>query len=455
MHLAPFLFSFKKQSHAVDFLRCVVTITLLTGCQSYQSQPLDLASHAESWRARASSDQDVRSFAKKLSKNSSHSGKFDPGDGLSLSEGETVALLYHPDLRLARARAGVALATAENAGLWDDPRFSLNVLRVVDNIPSPWVIATSLSFTLPVSGRLKVERARAEAVSQAQLAKIAESEQKVLHDLREKWLQWSAVQLELQETKALIAQLEPIVVGTSKLTEAGEMPRTESKLFQIEQEQRRGEQARLQGELEESSQELRALMGLAPGAQVELLVSTSLPNAFGNGPPSESHPTMLRLAAEFEVAEKTLLRETRKQYPDLTLGPAYETEDGQSRIGFTSGIPLPILNSNKGGIATARAQRKLARAAYETEYERIVGRLSSLDAKARGVQARQDNLEQTLVPLVDQQVEDAWNLVALGEGSSLVLLESLVRAHEVKLEIITVHLDLAQVQTEQRLSRGR
>ncbi|MGJ8726485.1 MAG: TolC family protein [Roseibacillus sp.] len=454
MQSVPNLFLFKNQFYAANVLGCALAMVVLTGCQSYQSQPLDLASHAESWRARSSSNEDVRSFARKLSKGSSRGGKFDSGNGLSLAEGETVALLYHPDLRLARAHAGVALATAEHAGLWDDPQLGFDVLRVTESVPSPWLLSSSLSLTLPVSGRLEVERSRAKAVSQAELAKIAETEQKVLHDLREEWLRWTAVGLELEETKGLMAQLEPIVVGTSKLAEVGEMPQTESKLFHIEQEQRRGELARLQGELEESGQNLRALMGLSPGAQVELVPSASFEDSCESGKPSDSHPTMLRLSAEYEVAEKTLLREIRKQYPDLTIGPALEREEGQSRIGLLSGIPVPILNSNKGGIATARAERELARAAYETGYERMVGRLASLNAKARGIKARRSNLEQTLVPLVDRQIGDAWNLVALGEGSSLVLLESLVRAHEVKLDLISIHRDLAQVQTEYRLLQG-
>ena len=396
----------------------------------------------------------MRSFAKRLSKTSSSGGKFDPNNGLSLAEGEEVALLYHPDLRVARARAGVALATSENAGLWDDPQLSFDVLRITESVPNRWLVGSSLSFTLPVSGRLEVEKARANAVSQAKLAAIAEAEQKVLNDLRQEWLRWSALKLELDETEAVIARLEPIVVGTSKLTELGEMPETESKLFRIEQEQLRGEAAQLRGELTESGQNLRALMGLAPGASVDLVAFTATGETVRGDSPDQNHPTLVRLSAEYEVAEKTLLAEIRKQYPDLTLGPAFEREEGQSRIGFVSGIPLPILNSNKGGIAAARAEREVARAAYETEYERMVGRLAVLSAKASGIESRRANLEENLGPLVDQQVEDAWNLVALGEGSSLVLLESLVRAHEVKIDLIKIQRDLGQVQSERRFIGG-
>ena len=455
MPLAPSIFSFKNRSSVANVLWGAMAMAFLTGCQSYQANPLDLASHAESWRARTSSNEDVRSFAKRLSKQSSHSQKFNPDDGLSLAEGETVALLYHPNLRVARARAGVALATAEYAGLWDDPELSFDVLRVTKSVPKRWIVGSSLSLTLPVSGRLAVEKARAEAVSQVELAKIAEAEQRVLHDLRKEWLRWSALRLELEETEDIIVRLEPIVAGTSKLTEIGEMPKTESQLFQIEQEQLRGEAGRLGGELTESAQILRSLMGLAPGASVDFVAVSAVEKSFEAGTPDPSHPTLIRLSGEYEVAEKTLLAEVRKQYPDLTLGPAFEREEGQSRIGFVSGIPLPILNSNKGGIATARAEREVARAAYETEYERMVGRLAALNAKGSGIKSRRSKLVQTLVPLVDQQVDDAWKLVELGEGSSLVLLESLVRAHEVKLDLILIQRDLAQVQTERRLLGGR
>jgi len=157
------------------------------------------------------------------------------------------------------------------------------------------------------------------------------------------------------------------------------------------------------------------------------------------------------------VAELTLLREIRKQFPDLKLGPNFEDDQAQSKIGVIGAIPIPIFNSNKGGIAAARAEREGARAAYETELERAEGRLAVMRARLEGARSRRQAIDSNVVPLVDRQIDDARNLLEIGEGGSLVLLESLVRAHEAKLDLIEARLEESATQNKIRhlLGPGR
>jgi hypothetical protein len=70
------------------------------------------------------------------------------------------------------------------------------------------------------------------------------------------------------------------------------------------------------------------------------------------------------------------------------------------------------------------------------------------------VRSRRVTVHDELVPLVDRQVADADRLVNLGEGESLVLLESLVRSHEAKLQLIELQLEETLVQTEIRYLLG-
>lgn len=428
---------------------------LLVGCQTYQPQAASRPAHKEEWEARRASSESVKEFAKRLGETTSYDRAFDANDGLSLGEGETVALVFNPDLRVARLRAGVAKATAEYAGLWDDPELSIDVLNITQSVPDPWVIGSALAFTIPVSGRLKVEKERAEVAMHAELERVAEAEWTVLRDVAEGWLEWSAHGHQLRQTEAILEQLDSVVESTSRLAEAGELPRTEASLFTIERASRRAERDRLRGELEESEQQLRSLMGLSPKAPLSLNPTLSAGSVrTDRSEPYEGHPILARLRREHEVADKTLLREIKKQYPDITLGPQGESDEGQSRIGFIGAIPIPILNSNKGGIAEARAEREVALAAYETEYERMVGRLAALRARLAGVRSRRATVHDELVPLVDRQVADADRLVNLGEGESLVLLESLVRSHEAKLQLIELQLEETLVQTEIRYLLG-
>ena len=422
----------------------------LAGCQQYRPQPLDLASHEAAWRARTPGDDAVQAFADRLAEGATRdAAPFDPDDGLSLAEGELVALGFNPDLRLARLRAGVAGASAEHAGRWDDPEFAIDVVRITESVPDRWVITPSLAFTIPISGRLAAEKARARAATHAALDRVAEEEWRTRRDVRHAWLDWSAALVRLEEQQALLDSMEPLVASMTSLAQAGEMLRTESALFSLERSQRRYELLRMRGRAAESEQRVRALLGLSPDAPLALRPTLAL----GDAPDAEAKPvqrslTLARLAQEYEVAEQTLRREVRKQYPDLTIGPLYEDDQGQSRIGFLAGFPVPILNANRQAIAEASAQRELARAAYETEYERIAGALAAARARAASLHAEREAILREMVPLVDRQLADARDLLDLGEISGLVLLESLVRAHDTRLHLIDVRVDEAKAQAE-------
>jgi cobalt-zinc-cadmium efflux system outer membrane protein len=415
---------------------------VLAGCQSYEPEPLDLAAHREGWLARAPGDEPVRAFADRLAV-SGRPTSFDPADGLSLDEGEIVALVFNPDLRLARLRAGVAAASAEHAGLWEDPQFSIDVLRVIENVSSPWVIMPGLGFTIPISGRLEAEQARADAVLAAELSRVAEREWGVRVEVRREWLRWSAARLGAERTERLLTSIESLVASTGRLADAGEMPRPEAALFGIEEASQRLALARFRGEAARSEQRLRSLLGLSPEAPVELIPTVVLgdePEALAADALADRNPTLARLRNEYEIAEAMLWREVRKQYPDLTIGPLYESDQGQSRIGFLGSIPLPILNANKRGIAEARAERELARAAFETEYERLAGSLAATRAELAARREQREIIESEMVPLVDRQLGDARRLLELGEGGGLVLLESLTRASQIQIGLIDARL---------------
>lgn len=420
-------------------------LALVGGCQTYEAAPLDLPGHSAAWRERTPSDESVREFAERIAVRGGESpSPFDPDDGLTLSEAELVALVYNPDLRLARLRAGVDAAKAEYAGLWDDPEFAIDVLRVTESVANPWVITPGLAITIPISGRLEAEKSRANAASRVGVSEVVENEWRVRRDLVVAWSEWSAATLRLDEQKRLLDSIAAMVATADRLAEVGELPRTEATLFAIERAQREYERRRLMGDVNEAEQRVRSLMGLAPDAPVVLVPSLDGVPGVANADRLWDHPTLVRLRDEYEVAEQTLHREIRKQYPDLTIGPLYETDQGQSRIGFLGAIPLPVFNANRQGIAEAQALREVARAAYETEYERLVGAIAAANARVSALRDERELIVQDIVPLVDRQLVDARRLLELGEGGSLVLLESVVRAHESKMHLIDVRLDEAR-----------
>lgn len=418
---------------------------LIAGCQSYQAQPLDLAVHREAWLARTPGDEPVRAFAQRLA-GAGQPSAFDPSDGLSLAEAEIVALVYNAALRLARLRAGVATASAEHAGLWEDPTFGLDFLSLTESVSNPYLLTPSLSFTIPISGRLEAEKARADAEVAAELTRVAELEWATRIEVRRAWLAWSATLLEAEQTERLIASIDSLVGSIDRLASAGEISRTKATLFTLERADQRRSLLRSRARAEEAELRVRSLLGVSPDAPIELVPSLGSEDAtdeIDENSIEERSLTLRRVRDEYEVAEQTLRREVREQYPDLTIGPLAEFDRGDTLLGFTLSLPIPVLNANKQGIAEAYAERELARAAFETEYERLVSELARARALFNALREQRAMYENEIAPLVDQQLKDARALLGIGEGDALVLLESLVRVGRAQAGLIEARHDEA------------
>jgi hypothetical protein len=71
-------------------------------------------------------------------------------------------------------------------------------------------------------------------------------------------------------------------------------------------------------------------------------------------------------------------------------------------------------------------------------------------ARLEGARSRRQSIDSNVVPLVDRQIDDARQVLEIGEGDSLVLLESLVRAHEAKLDLIEARFEESDTQNEIR-----
>ena len=419
----------------------------VSACQRYAPVPLDLTTHHVAVEARDPSAADVVAYASRLASSGGRPVAYDPADGLSRDEAEVVALFFNPQLRLARLKADVPRVGAAEAGRWEDPELDIDAERIVESVEHPWVLGGTLSFTIPLSGRpgVEKEKARAEATA-AELRALAE-ERRVLAELRAEWVQWSATTERAALTRRLLDGLTGVVTRAERLREAGELGPVDARLFQIERAKQTARLHGLEADARAAEVRLKSRLGLVPTAGVKLIPSLSLP------PPSDfptdealasvlaGHPRVRVARAEYEVAERTFKLEIRRQYPDLKIGGGFGTDEGDNRVLFGAGLPLPLFNANRRLIAESRANRDVARAAAEGEYEQLLGDVAAARARLDGARARLEYVERELAPLADRQVEDAVRLGRAGEFNALVLLEALRTAHDAKLEVLDARLD--------------
>lgn len=442
----------KQTAHVV--LCCV---PLIVACQSYAPRPLDPAAHLAAWTARTPAS--VSEFLRELRETEGVPAlQFDATDGLTLAEARLVALAFQPRLRVARLELERAHASAEQAGYAPDPQLSLGWMRIQDDVPDRWFLNPVLSFTIPLSARLDAEVALADAEAAAARARVRDEEWQALLDLENTWLEWSATDLTRRETERYLDTLRELTDQAAELVELGELPSAQAALFELERMGRSNQLLGLRGELGALEARLKLLLGLTPEAPVELIPDLA---PRGEAAPlvaraslHEANPRLAELARRYRASEEALRLELERQLPDLSIGPQLEEDAGQTRLGLQLGIRLPLWNRNRRAIAEARLDRELARARFETELETLVSRIAGAEARSGAESARRRDLEQTVVPRVDRQLEQARDLLALGEGSTLVLLESVGRAFQTKLDLIATRRAESRARAELAFLQG-
>jgi outer membrane protein TolC len=429
-----------------QFFRGVViasAILTLAGCQSYRPVPLNLRSHAKVWAARNPASPEVAAYAGRLAASASAptDSAFDPTDGISLREAEVIALFFNPQLRAARLKARVAAAGAAEAGRWEDPVLQVDAERIIQSIQHPWVAGGLVNLTLPLSGRLAVEKSR--ALAEADVARMTAllEEQRVLAELSTAWAELAVTDQRIELTRTFLSDLDAIVGQAEKLRAAGELEALEAGLFRVEQVRRNGELRSLAPQRREQELIVKSLMGLTPAAPVRL--EPALPPNLDSAESTDrqhwieqNHPRLRLAQAEYHVAERTLELEVRRQFPDLALGGGYGRDEGTTRILGGLSLPIPIFNANRRAIAEARANRDAVRASAEATYEELMSLLARAEAALESARVRREILERELAPLADQQLRAARNLGRLGAVNTVIVFEALTRAHEARIEIL-------------------
>lgn len=436
------------------WLVCAAALGVLAGCQTYDPVPLDLPSHRADMVARLEAIEPVAAFAGRLAEREGTTPpRFDLADGLTVAEGEVLALFYNPDLRLARLEAGVALATAQNAGLWEDPEFGFDGAEVFSP-EGPFEYGLTLSLTIPVSGRLSVEKARARAAHEAELRRVVDLEWSTRANVRHAWAAWTAAEGRARLLDEALEQAQALGKVVDSLESAGELSRIEARTLRAELLRMGSDLGRASLESIRARVELLALMGVSADAPIELVPALSAAAIADTGDPIqrliEANTLLAVRRAEYQTAEEALRLEVRKQYPDITIGGGYGNE-GDDRLLLGVSLPIPILNANRGGIAGARAKRDVARAAAEIAFERLAVELAITTAELESISSRREVFETELVPAFDAQASEMAELVELGEVDTLLLLESIRGGYEARSGL----LELKFEETRARIALAR
>jgi outer membrane protein TolC len=352
----------------------VVGIALLPGCVSYRAQPLN----PNSTLPHRIPDLTIDPRQMPQAELASH--RFDPSDGLDFTEVAMLAVVNNPDLRTARADAGIWHAQAFAAGLLPDPQLSLTA-----DLPDPGQSAKATAYNLglhyDINALLTRSPRRAAARKDARKA-----------DLNLLWLEWQVV----AQARVLFVRL----TESAQLRDALEQDRV---LFadvygRTQAALDRGlltlvsvtphltalqDVLRLIHDLERqvnlSRHDLNALLGVSPEVAVPLVGPAAVPEldeaAVEAMMPDlpRRRPDLIALQAGYAAQELRYRVAILGQFPALNVGftRAQDTTPIHT-TGLSVSLSLPIFSRNRGPIAIERATRQKLFEEYQARLDLAV-----------------------------------------------------------------------------------
>src|ERR1700730_10958125 len=299
--------------------RFVLTFLLagsLAGCATYTHRPLSTRSTLPD----RIPDLTIDPRQMPLPELAAH--KFDPTDGLDITEVAMLAVVNNPDLKIARAAAGVVHAQAFAAGLLPDPQLAFSL-----DIPDAGQTAAANPFSLGLSYDV------IGLLTRTPRRRAAEHEVEKT-DLNLLWLEWQVVAQARQLFVRLTEETQLMqVLDKNRTLFADRYRRTETALNrglltqvtvtpQLTALQDVGRQINdLERVASQNRHDLNALLGVAPDVAVRLV-----------GP--------VELAELDEAAVEKLLPDLPRRRPDLiALQRGYAAEEMRYRAAVLAQFP--------------------------------------------------------------------------------------------------------------------
>jgi outer membrane protein TolC len=376
-----------------------ILVASLSGCETYQ--PMQVADRV-TLRSAAHLEVDAKPVL------STH--RFDPSDGLDMTEVAMLAVANNPALRLARDDAGIARAQAYSAGLLPDPQLSVG-----NDFPQQSVPGTVKAYNVGLGYDIN------SLLTHALISSASGMENRKT-DLNLLWQEWQVI----AQARLLFSRVMSQEILLHWLTE-------NQSLLKDRYEKARGAEkdglvasdavnialaawqdaARQVNDLQrlqlQTWNDLDALLGLQPGIRLRLAAGEAV--VFPDDAEVEQalarladrRPDLLALKAGFAAQDARYRAAILGQFPPLNLAFTRSRDNvGINMYGFALTLALPILNGNRGNIRIEQATRQRMRDEYQNrlnadyaEVRQLIADGSLIGAQLQTSEAGLHELEET------------------------------------------------------------
>ena len=405
----------------------LVTTLLASGCATYAPKPIDWEHEQKNW-----SPQNAEPMT------------------LTLDELKLLANVMNPEINRLRLRHATQKKEAQAAGWWDDPALDADVLRLLKG--GAWSAGGALKFTLPLTGIPGLERKAAEAYVEAGQWEILLAEKRLEAEVCVTWQEYEVATAQMELLGAFAQKVAEWLSQAEKLQRAGEV--SPEQVGTLRKASANAQTAAVASRLAlpQKRAALLELAGIHPLQKIKVgqtfLSSSPAQNSQTgmSAPPLLnwldeslliSHPAVMSKLAAFNATEQQLRVEIRKQYPEVSLGPALEYDDAW-KGGAAFGVTLPLWNRNRAGIASAEGLREEARQECLDAWRALVYASHNAQAEIEALEEELRILETDVLPAVGKLYRESLALDKLGEMDVFTrfeIFQSFIETHVSSLEL--------------------
>lgn len=332
----------------------------LTGCAMFHPLPLDT-------RPGPYDVGDITVPAASMPTPALRAYRFDPADGLDVTEVAMLAVANDPQLKVERDKARVAHAQAYAAGLLPDPQLNYEHDRPAAGSPPGTTTAYTAGLTFDLGNlitrpaRVKSARAGTEEVDLnllwSEWQAIAEA--RTLFD-RVYFLRIRVARLERERTA-----LAPLQAAITRALHSGDLTYDVAGTglnAAADADNQLGDARR---QLHQAEHDLHDLLGLDAAVPLHLTGAPFAVDPDGGevrralADMARRRPDLLALKAGYRAQDEKLRAAILAQFPAITVGFVKARDNGNiSSNGLSISLSLPLFDGNRGNIAIERATRQ-------------------------------------------------------------------------------------------------
>ena len=340
------------------------------------------------------------------------------------------AYYFNPDLDIARARWAMARGNKKSSTELPNPTLSVTPgYNTTTRSPSPWIPNAVLDFLFETAGKRGHRIARAEFLSEAARLNIAVVAWQVRSRVQSCLLDlFAAIETDSLIRRQQQAQAERLHILELKYA-AGDISAFELRQARLEL---KGSTIIMRN-TERRKEEMRVKLAESVGVPVEALSGvefsfddlTQLPDSLSLSDLRKQallhRPDILSALAEYSACEEKLRLEIAGQYPDISLAPGYEYDQGDNKWSVGLSLTLPMFNRNRGAIAEARAKCSESAAQFNALQAGVIAEIDMAIAGYRSACRKQADIDNMLVE-IQRQEKTASAIYDAGEISKSELL---------------------------------